>query len=156
MDEYREFLAGQSKSYFQHIRELRSLERLYSSSLESVREIVRGIDYTRPSVSHTTYTDAVPDAVAQLEALESRYTVTLSEFAYERARAEEIVGRLDDARYRAVLTYYYLNALPWRVVADEDHMCYDIRHCMRLAEQALAAVYFLIPNEWRKPIPRAY
>ena len=156
MDEFKEWKADQSRRYFKHVRELSSLERLYRNSLETVRGIEKGIDYARPAVAHSPYPDAIPDAVAQLQALELRYEVTLYEFAYERTRAEMIVGKLDDPRYVEVLTYYYLNGLAWRVVADEKHMNYDMRWCMRLADQALSEVYWFIPREWRRPIPKAY
>ena len=154
MDEFVEWKAEQARKYFKHVRELRSLERLYRNSIDTVREIVRGIDYSRPVVSHSPYPDAIPDAVIQLEALENRYAIALSELAAERTRAELIIDKLGDVRYREVLTYYYLNGLPWRTVAEK--MNYEIRSCTRLAREALSEAYWDIPRELRNPIPKAY
>lgn len=50
----------------------------------------------------------------------------------------DVVCRVNDERYRAVLTYRYLNYLPWEAIAEA--MSYDVRHVTRLHGEALAAV----------------
>ena len=50
----------------------------------------------------------------------------------------DVVCRVNDERYRAVLMYRYLNYLPWESIAEA--MSYDVRHVTRLHGEALAAV----------------
>jgi len=154
MDEYRKYLADQAKPYFEHVMRLNGAIRRYQSSRDAIADCVKAIDYSREKVTVPPYVDAIPDKVAELEELDDHYLHVIDEMIYERKRAEEIIESLDDDRYRDVLTYRFLNALPWRTVADvKMHM--EISWCTRLAKEAMAAAFFKIPREWRKPIPRA-
>lgn len=155
MEAYEEWKAEQARPYFNHIRSLMADVRVCRSSIEAVREIERGIDYTRPRVSSSAYRDAIPDVVSKLMALEDEYRDEVERMLEERREAEAIIEGLSRDDYRRVLTYYYLNELSWSAVADEKHMDKDIRWCRRLGKQALAESYALIPREWRTCVPHA-
>ena len=155
MTEFDEWKAEQAAKWLRHIRELKHDIARLEDDIEVQRSIAlpSGIDYSRPSVQTSPSQDAIPNAVIRLEESIAQYTTELVGYLDEKQQARECISRLGDARYRAVLSLYYINGHSWDGVSDK--MGYDRDWCMELRRQSLPLVYDVMPREWRIPIPRA-
>ena len=155
MDEWSEFKAEQAVGWLRHIRELKHDIARLEDDIEVQRSLAlpSGIDYSRPSVQTSPSQDAIPNAVIRLEESIAQYTTELVGYLDEKQQARECISRLGDARYRAVLSLYYINGHSWATVGDK--VGYDVDYCMRLRNESLPTVYDVMPREWRTIIPRA-
>lgn len=155
MTEFDEWKAEQAAKWLRHIRELKHDIARLEDDIEVQRSLAlpSGIDYSRPSVQTSPSQDAIPNAVIRLEESIAQYTTELVGYLDEKQQARECISRLGDARYRAVLSLYYVNGHSWDSVSDR--MGYDRDWCMELRRQSLPLVYDIMPREWRTPIPRA-
>lgn len=58
------------------------------------------------------------ELVTKLNRLQARINGRIDTLVDKKARAQIIIERIPDARYRALLTYRYINNLKWSSVAD--------------------------------------
>lgn len=155
MTEFDEWKAEQAAKWLRHIRELKHDIARLEDDIEVQRSLAlpSGIDYSRPNVATSPSRDAIPDAVARLEESIALYTTELVGYLDEKQQARECISRLGDARYRAVLSLYYVNGHSWTTVSDK--VGYVVDYCMAIRNEALPYVYEVMPREYRTKIPRA-
>ena len=155
MTEFDEWKAEQAAKWLRHIRELKHDIARLEDDIEVQRSLAlpSGIDYSRPSVQTSTSQDAIPNAVIRLEESIAQYTTELVGYLDEKQQARECISRLGDARYRAVLSLYYVNGHSWATVGEK--VGYSEVHCKELRSEALPSVYEVMPREYRTQIPRA-
>lgn len=58
------------------------------------------------------------ELVTKINRLQARINGRIDALVDKKARAQIIIERIPDARYRALLTYRYINNLKWSSVAD--------------------------------------
>lgn len=155
MTEFDEWKAEQAAKWLRHIRELKHDIARLEDDIEVQRSLAlpSGIDYSMPSVSKSPSPDAIPNAVVRLEESIAQYTTELVGYLDEKQQARECISRLGDARYRAVLSLYYVNGHSWATVGEK--VGYSEVHCKELRSEALPSVYEVMPREYRTKIPRA-
>jgi len=155
MTEFDEWKAEQAAKWLRHIRELKHDIARLEDDIEVQRSLAlpSGIDYSRPSVQTSPSQDAIPNAVIRLEESIAQYTTELVGYLDEKQQARECISRLGDARYRAVLSLYYINGHSWETVGEK--VGYSEVHCKELRSEALPLVYEVMPREWRTMVPRA-
>ena len=155
MTEFDEWKAEQAAKWLRHIRELKHDIARLEDDIEVQRSLAlpSGIDYSRPSVQTSPSQDAIPNAVIRLEESIAQYTTELVGYLDEKQQARECISRLGDARYRAVLSLYYVNGHSWATVGEK--VGYSEVHCKELRSEALPSVYEVMPREYRTKIPRA-
>lgn len=162
-DEYAEWKAEQAARWLRHIRDLKHDISRLEDDIEVQRSLAlpSGIDYSRPVVMSSPSADAIPNAVARLEESIARYATELVGYLDEKEQARACIGMLGDARYRAVLSLYYINGHSWATVGeklkklDGGRFTYSSEYCRHLRNDALPLVYDVMPGEWKTPIPRA-
>lgn len=154
-DEYAEWKAEQAARWLRHVRDLKHDISRLEDDIEVQRSLAlpSGIDYSRPVVSSSPSADAIPNAVARLEESVARYATELVGYLDEKEQARACIGMLDDARHRAVLSLYYVNAHSWLTVSKTMH--YEVSWCRRLRDEALPLVHDVMPREWRTMVPPA-
>lgn len=155
MTEFDEWKAEQAAKWLRHIRELKHDIARLEDDIEVQRSLAlpSGIDYSRPSVQTSPSQDAIPNAVIRLEESIAQYTTELVGYLDEKQQARECISRLGDARYRAVLSLYYINGHSWATVGEK--VGYSEVHCRELRLEALPSVYDVMPMEYKTQIPRA-
>lgn len=155
MTEYDEWKADEARRWLRHVRRLwLDLARL-DASIEALEYLAqpKGIDYARPNIRSSVYTDKIADAVAEIVDEVGTLRAERDDVASEQARAVECLNRLEDANQSAVLVLHYVGRKTYRKVAAELH--YSEVYCKRLAHDALPFVYEVMPKEWRTAIPKA-
>ncbi|MBR4687087.1 MAG: hypothetical protein IKP01_02135 [Bacteroidales bacterium] len=153
-DEYEQYRIGQAEAWLAKVRKAvgyaRALEESAASHL-AMADGLKGIDYSRVSVSQSMYVDGIPDAVAaHLEAGESLAAVARSarDRVTEAARA---LDRMDDPTEATCLHLYYVDALEsWEHVCVRMHYTYD--GMMKLRRRAVLHAYDVMPHAEREPI----
>lgn len=155
MTEFDEWKAEQAAKWLRHIRELKHDIARLEDDIEVQRSLAlpSGIDYSRPSVQTSPSQDAIPNAVIRLEESIAQYTTELVGYLDEKQQARECISRLGDARYRAVLSLYYINGHSWETVGDK--MGYAPDWCRQLRDESLPIVHDVMPTEWKVRVPRA-
>lgn len=86
------------------------------------------------------------DTVDHLIVLEQRLNARVREMCQIKARAIDMIDRVDDGRFRELLDCYYIKGMTWEQVAHEMHL--DLRWVYRLHGRALRAVRMEEDNEW--------
>lgn len=155
MTEFDEWKAGEARRWLRHVRRLwLDLARL-DASIEALEYLAqpKGIDYSRPVVRSSVYTDKIADAVAEIVEEVGALRAERDDVAREQARAVECLNQLEDANQSAVLVLHYVGRKTYRKVATELH--YSEGYCRQTAYAALPFVYDVMPKEWRTPIPSA-
>lgn len=155
MTEYDEWKASEARKWLRHVRRLwLDLARL-DASIEALEYLAqpKGIDYSRPVVRSSVYTDKIADAVAEIVEEVGALRAERDDVAREQARAVECLNQLEDANQSAVLVLHYAGRKTYRKVAAELH--YSESYCRQTAYAALPLVYDVMPKEWRTPIPNA-
>lgn len=155
MTEYDEWKAGEARKWLRHVRRLwLDLARL-DASIEALEYLAqpKGIDYSRPVVRSSVYTDKIADAVAEIVEEVGALRAERDDVAREQARAVECLNQLEDANQSAVLVLHYVGRKTYRKVAAELH--YSEGYCRQTVYAALPFVYDVMPKEWRTPIPSA-
>lgn len=155
MTEYDEWKASEARKWLRHVRRLwLDLARL-DASIEALEYLAqpKGIDYSRPVVRSSVYTDKIADAVAEIVEEVGALRAERDDVAREQARAVECLNQLEDANQSAVLVLHYVGRKTYRKVAAELH--YSEGYCRQTVYAALPFVYDVMPKEWRTPIPSA-
>lgn len=152
-DEFKVYAAEQ---YALHIRSMRHRVNAAQLDIDDMRESVcgvSGVQYTDMPGSPNTYGDAIPDGVAKLLEMIDDYVTQLVEWMDERYEACRCFAKLDSKSYE-LLTYYYANGMTWEQTAER--MGYTSEHVQRnLKPVALSMLYGVMPEQWRRNIPKA-
>ena len=143
--------AAEAAAYLQGVRDShRDLVRL-QASVDLNADMAHGIDYTanRGQGAH----DALERMAERLIEASEAYAAELAAWVELQAEAHGCINRLDDARYRAVLELYYVDAMPWEDVGDA--IGYSTVWCKQLRMEALPAFWDVMPPRCKTMIPRA-
>ena len=163
MTEWEKFKAEQAAAWLEHVRELALDVAKTQDRVDVLRSMAlpSGIDYTAPVVSTSPTADAIPNAVAKLVDAIGEYLDQLEAYVEESMDAARRIAQIEDGRYRAVLTLYYVNGNTWEQVGEklkkleDGAFAYAPEYCRHLRNDALSLVYDVMPREWKTPIPRA-
>lgn len=140
-----------ARAYFVHIRGLKLRSRSLADQVDELRDSADGLgamDYSRVRVSASASPDAVPNAVAAIQAAVADYASTLAEWAAECGRAADVLDGIDPAQAHAI-TRHYLQG--WSREETAAEMCYSDRNVGYILEAGLEAAYDRLPAEWRLP-----
>ena len=156
MDEWKRYLAAQSRAYMEHVRRLVASRATWDAIIEQDMALIdglRGIDYTREQVSGGQYADRTAELLDRLEANRRQHEASMAALVEAVEDAQRRVSRID-APYSTLLLLRYVSDLPWQEVAGRLH--YSEFHCRReLHDEALAHLYDHLPQEWKDPRPSA-
>ena len=128
-----------AKDFFKDIRksstELKSLEeeseRLFTM-ITSTTIKPKEVDVQTSSTG-----DKMAEIISKMLELDDKITEQKRVIVEKQLKAEGIITKIDNAKYRAVLRWYYVQNLKWREVSDR--MNYDMAYVQRLNGEALAA-----------------
>lgn len=151
-EEFEEYRRQQARAWLSRVRGLqRRAEalRAVADGLRGQLEGVRGIDYAASGGGGCS-PDAIPAAVARMEAAQAECDAAMAELADEQRRALRALARLDDPSHFEVLALRYVAGLPWAEVCGR--MGYARPSAMRLHASALLAAYAVMPPEHRDPM----
>ncbi len=156
MDEYRRYIAGQSRAYMEHVRRLVASRATWEAIIEqdvALMEGVKGIDYTRVQVAGGQRADRMAELLDRLEGNRRQHEASMAALVEAVEDAQERVSRID-APYSTLLLLRYVSDLPWGEVARRVHYSED--YCKKeLQDAALVEMHAHIPTEWRDPSHRA-
>lgn len=106
---------------------------------------VSGIDYgDKITISPTDST--IPNGVSQLIKLREDYLDELERYADEKRIAHDCFSKLSTIP-RVALTRYYIMCHTWEECWTT--MGYSESHMMRIREQGLLELFYVMPGEWR-------
>lgn len=103
-------------------------------------------------VATSATADAIPDGVAKLRELISRYATELIEY---RELTEEMHNRLQmiDSVECEALKQHYLLLVPWEQLCVDMH--YTYRGMMKVRRRGLLQLYDVMPVEFKDVLPKA-
>ncbi len=151
-DELFRFKVEQSHAYLERVRRMLSDLEGTRAIIESARDsldLVKGIDYSKPSTSGTASDDAFVNAIIRLQHSIEGYVIKVAECEDARHEANAVLERLQDGSQAQCLRLHYLLNVPWNKVTERMSMSYD--GVMSLRKRSLASVYDVMPKE----IPKA-
>lgn len=154
-DAFEEWKADEARRWLRHVRRLwLDLARL-DASIEALEYLAqpKGIDYSKPLVRSSVYTDKIADAVAEIVEEVGALRAERDDVAREQARAVECLNRLENEHQAAVLVLHYIGRKKYKDIAKK--LNYSESRCKHLSIEALPFVYDVMPNEWRTRIPNA-
>lgn len=149
-EEYNELRRSCARAYMEHVRSARVRADALRDEIDMERESMapKGMRFDRIGKS-SPYADAIPDGVARIDGMVSRYTEQLREYMAEAEEAHDMLASLPDPRHAAVLTRRYVLGCSWCEVAADMGMAE--RSARRLGESALLELYPNLPAAWRVP-----
>ena len=149
-EEYDELRRSCARAYMEHVRASRARADALRDEIDMERQAMgpKGMRFDRIGKS-SPYADAIPDGVARIDGMVSRYADQLREYMAEAEAAHDMLALLSDPRHTAVLTRRYMLGRSWCEVAADMGMCE--RNARRLGDAALAELYPSLPAEWRIP-----
>lgn len=139
-----------ARAYLEHVRAERIKLDALRDELEFERESMgpKGIRLDKSGGS-SPYADAIPDAVARLEAMAAEYSERERGYIEASERAREAISSASSPKGASVLLRRYLLSKQWCEVAA-DVGC-SKSTALRLHDEALLDVYEAMPFEWRIP-----
>lgn len=147
-EEFADYMRSWSRRYLQRVRStIHTIAQLESeiSELESMMDGVRGIDYSRDKVNSAANDDGMVNAIARMESLKAEYKDELDAHLQVKADAHAALRNVRQP-WRSVLTYRYLEGMPWADVADRAG--YSEVHCRTdLHDNGLLELYAFIPHD---------
>lgn len=152
-----EFHVFAAKRYMNHVKRIKNTVRQLQDEIDVVRQDltgVHGIQYSDMPGNPNAYGDAIPDGIARLEQKLSEYFTELAEWLDVEQEAHESMKSLEDARYRELLWSHYVMEKSWEQIAVD--MSYSYEYVRKeLFEASLAALYEVMPEQWRRDFPDA-
>lgn len=154
-DEMDESRIIQSTAWLEHIGGITmELERV-DDTLEVISRLAepRGIDYSRPVVSHSVVVDVIAETVAVMEELAVGWRDEKLRLAQEQNEARRIILKLPNKTYASLLICRYVDRMKWDEVGRA--IGYDGNYaCGYLDKPAKLMLYDYLPPEWK--LPKAY
>lgn len=150
-DELEAYRAEQAESWLSKVRRLRlyrdSLERQALDQMELL-DGLKGIDYSRPSVTTSPYRDAIPDMIAARESAAENLRELARDASERMADAAVRLSRMADPTEALCLQLYYCEGVDtWERVCVTMSYSYD--GMMKLRRRALAHAYAVMPHTER-------
>lgn len=153
MDEWESWKAGEAAAYLRVVRKSLLEQQRLIDEIEVERSLMPGIDYSRERVKSSPRHDSLERSVIKLEELEVRHAEQLEECVELRAEAVAAIDRLEDVRYKTMLTLYYVDGHSWETVAEKAR--YNVQYCKDLRAEALPLFWEVMPRSAKTRIPRA-
>ena len=153
MDEIASWKAQEAARYLDMVRHVSLDLRRIQDEIEVQRSLLPGMDYSREKVSKSPNPDSLELAALRVLDLIEAYCVEQAEYIEMQYEAHQAVKRMEDARYRAVLTLYYITGHSWETVGDK--LGYTPNHCQDLRQEALPLFWDVMPKEHKTNLPRA-
>lgn len=149
-EEYDELRRSYARAYMEHVRASRARADALRDEIDMERQSMapKGMRFDRIGKS-LPYADAIPDGVARIDGMLSRYAEQMGEYMAEAEAAHDMLAGLQDPRHTAVLTRRYVLGRSWCEVAADMGMAE--RSARRLGESALLELYPSLPAAWRVP-----
>ncbi len=150
-DDVKRICAGR---YMDYVEDLESRIDLAAASVQrqKSRLDVMGVNYEGAGSSGVSR-DGLPDGVAALLDVLDQASADLIEYKEQRAIAEEVIAQLPSLSMRKLMRAHYLSGTPW--VEIESRGFYSHSGLMSLRRRALICVYDVMPEEWRRVLPKA-
>ena len=141
-----------SEEYLRYIRSaMREIESINDDIAEQQATIeLAGISYGegRSAVS----ADRIPDAIAKAMELCDKRSEAYARFADDIDEAKALCSSKYPSRHAMWLRF--VEGKSWREISSA--MGYSTRHVQRMADNGVAAIYYAMPERWRRdPIPNA-
>ena len=161
MSEFDSWKAQEAAAYLNRVRKtLLDIQRLQDEIDVQYSLLPPGLDYTRDRVKTPLRPDGVERAVMRIFDLIETYASELSECVEQRLMAVRAIDKLEDVRYKAVLTMYYVNGHSWEEIGTKPDgrpglLSYSVQYCKELRAEALPLFWDVMPNEEKTRIPRA-
>lgn len=150
-EEFDAYRRRQARAWLSRVRGLRrradALQAVAAAQREAL-EGVRGIDYAADGGGACS-PDAIPSAVARMEAAQAECSAAMAELADEQRRALRALAQLGDPAHFELLALRYVACLEWAEVCAR--MGYAKSWAMDLHRAALLAAYDVMPPEFRDP-----
>lgn len=143
-----------AEEYMRHVsRTCRRMELEFERfEAEKARLDVLGVNYESVKAGPAAK-DSLPNGVIAFIGMVDSMEADLSEYAETVSEADAAINSLEDPDEAAALHYRYIVGAPW---ADVSRMLgYSERTTYRIKSAALAALYPLMPEEWRRMLPKA-
>lgn len=152
-DEFADYMRSRSKRYLQRVRAtIHTIAMIRSeiAELESMMDGVKAVDYSRDKVSAPATDDGMVNAIARMESLKAEYADELDAHLQVKADAHAALKNVRQP-WRAVLTYRYLEGLPWADVTAKlkaDGQAYAEDYVRKeLHDNGLLELYAHIPHD---------
>lgn len=153
MTEYESWKAMEAAEYLNAVRRSCLDVKRLQDEIEMQRSLLPpGMD-TAERVKSSPSPDKLELAALRIIEMVEQYTTELMEWVEMQRDAHEAVRKLEDARYRAVLTLYYLDGHSWETVGDR--IGYEWNYCRELRTQALPLFWEAMPRHAKTNVPRA-
>lgn len=148
-DEYMDYMRMRSKRYLQRVRAVVHTVAMIRSEIDELDEMMDGVGAVRYD---TDRVKAAPDdegllrRIERVDSLKAEYQEELDRNLQWQADAHAALANVRQP-WRAVLTYRYLEGMPWADVADavgysEDYVRKDMH------DNGLVELYPHIPHEY--------
>lgn len=150
-EEYDAYRRRQARAWLSQVRGLSRRAAALQAVADAQRQAlegVRGIDYAADGGGGCS-PDAIPNAVARMEAAQAECAAAMAELADAQRRALRSLARLADPAHFELLALRYVAALGWAEVCER--MGYTRDGAMSLHRSALVAAYEVMPPERRDP-----
>lgn len=148
-NEFVRYMRDWSKRYLGRVRATVHTIAMVRAEMDGLAEQldgVHGIDYAADKVSAAASDDAMVERIARYSELREELQEELDRNLQAQADAHRSLSHVRQP-WRAVLTYRYLEGLPWVDVAGK--VGYSVDHCKRdLHDNGLIELYPYIPHEY--------
>lgn len=154
-DEMDESRIIQSTAWLEHIGGITMELGRVDDTLEVISRLAepRGIDYSRPVVSHSVVVDVIAETVAVMEELAVGWRDAKIRLAQEQNEARRTILKLPNKAYASLLVCRYVDRMKWDEVGRA--IGYDGNYaCGYLDKPAKLMLYDYLPPEWK--LPKAY
>lgn len=143
-----------ARQYAEHIKELSIRKAGREEEINHLRgEMGLSVGALGDRVCTSPSADAIPNAVIKLQELIADYVIDLSEYVDEIQQFICCLDKIDPKQAQA-LRSRYIKLLMWRQIADD--MGYSMQHIYEIRNDALVALYDVMPEFWRsKLVPDA-
>lgn len=144
-----------SRAWLEHVGGISLELARVDDSLEVISRLAepRGIDYSRPVVSHSVVVDVVAETVAVMEELAVEWRDEKIRLTLEQNEARRTILKMPTKTYASLLICRYVDRMKWEDVGYA--IGYDGNYaCGYLDKPAKLELYDYLPPEWK--LPKAY
>lgn len=151
--EFDRWKAQEAAEYLNRVRASSLDLRRIQDEIEVKRSFLPSMDYTREKIRTSLRTDALEETAMRIFDLIDEFLVEQTEYIDLQLEAHAAIKRMRDARYRAVLTLYYLDGHSWETVGKM--LNYETQTVKNLRGEALPHFWDVMPIAEKTQIPRA-
>lgn len=138
-----------ASEYLDHVRSLGMRIEALRDEVEHQRALLGPLSArVAERVSGTRRTDRFEEGAIRLEELIREYCTDLVGYVEEYREAHGVIASLPSGVQVAVLTGYYLEGKPWKMVALD--LAYSEGSVYNIRREAMAALWEALPVEWKR------